>query len=466
MPDTNFVHHQDSIERAVERFAGAGLRCSTAIGDRIQRGRDDTYLAAEPPDAVVFAASTADVVAIVKICNELSVPMIAFGAGTSAEGHIMARKGGVCIDLSQMNEIVSVSADDFHCTVQPGVIRGVLNEYLRDTGLFFPVDACTEASIGGMAATRASGTNAVRYGTMRENVVSMQVVLADGRIIRTGSLARKSAAGYDLTRLFVGGGGTLGIVTELTVRLYGIPEHVLAATCSFPSVQSAANAVREITQVGIPIGKVEIIDEAAVKMINAYSGTSFEPMTQLFFEFSGTVGAIEEYARTVEDTCATHNGRHFSRAGSLAERNRMWDARHKVWYAALAARPGCKGWSTDISVPVSRIAEAITLTHEDLEKLPFPAPIVGHVGDGNFHVLFLIDLNAPDEIALMKAANARMVERAIEMNGTCTGEHGIGYVKNEWLVREFGKEAVELMRQIKGLLDPKGLLNPGKLFDA
>ncbi|BBK38983.1 lactate dehydrogenase [Allostella sp. ATCC 35155] len=439
-----------------------GDRLSTAQAVREQHGRDESYHVTAPPDAVAFARSTEEVSLIVKACAAAGVPVIAFGTGTSLEGHVAALHGGISIDVSQMKEVLRVSTADLDCTVQAGVTRKQLNEHLRDTGLFFPIDPGADASIGGMAATRASGTNAVRYGTMRENVLGLTVVLADGRIIRTGGRARKSAAGYDLTRLFVGSEGTLGIITEVTLRLYGVPEAMAAAVCSFPTLQGAVDTVILTIQSGVPIARIELLDEVQMDAINRYSKLEYPLQPTLFCEFHGTEAGVAEQSEMVKAIAAEHGAADFQWATKPEDRSRLWAARHTAYYAAIAMRPGAKGWATDVCVPISRLAECILETKKDVVESRLLAPIVGHVGDGNFHLAFIIDPNDPDEIARAQALNDRMVHRALAMGGTCTGEHGIGYGKMNFLTAEHG-EAVSVMRMLKKALDPDNIMNPGKI---
>ena len=371
-------------------------------------------------------------------------------------------RGGICIDLSQMSRVLRVNAEDLDVTVEAGVTRKQLNEYLRDTGLFFPIDPGADASLGGMAATRASGTNAVRYGTMRENVLSLTVVLADGRVIRTARRARKSAAGSDLTRLFVGSEGTLGIITELTLRLYGIPEAISAAVCAFPTIGDAVDTVIATIQSGVPVARIELLDEVQMAAINQYSKLDHKVAPTLFFEFHGSPAGVEEQAETVKALAGEHGGGDFRWATTPEARSKLWQARHDAYYAALAQRPGSKGWATDVCVPISRLAECIAETKKDLAQSNVPSALVGHVGDGNFHLVFMIDPNRPEEIAEAARLNDRMVARALAMDGTSTGEHGVGYGKMDFLVAEHG-EAVGVMRQIKRALDPDDIMNPGKI---
>src|SRR5690348_2668998 len=439
-----------------------GDRLSTSAAVCEQHGKDESYHTPHAPDAVAFARSTDEVAAIVGLCAKYQTPVIAFGTGTSLEGHVAALRGGVCIDLSQMNQVLRVNAEDLDATVEAGVTRKQLNEYLRDTGLFFPIDPGADASLGGMAATRASGTNAVRYGTMRENVLALTVVLADGRVIRSASRARKSAAGYDLTRLFVGSEGTLGIITEVTVRLYGIPEAISAAVCAFPTIEAAVDTVILTIQTGVPVARIELLDEAQIDAINKYSKLDHKVAPTLFFEFHGSEAGVAEQVETVKAIAAEHGGEDFRWARSPEERSRLWQARHDAYYAALALRPGSKGWPTDVCVPISRLAECIAETKRDLAQSTIPSALAGHVGDGNFHLIFMIDPQHPEEIAEASRLNDRMVARALAMEGTCTGEHGIGYGKMDFLVSEHG-EAVSVMRSIKAALDPDGIMNPGKI---
>jgi D-lactate dehydrogenase (cytochrome) len=439
-----------------------GDRLSTSAAVCAQHGKDESYHAPHAPDAVAFARSTEEVVAIVKACSNYKTPVIAFGTGTSLEGHVAALAGGVCIDLTQMNRILRINAEDLDAVVEAGVTRKQLNEHLRDTGLFFPIDPGADASLGGMAATRASGTNAVRYGTMRENVLALTVVLADGRVIRTARRARKSAAGYDLTRLFIGSEGTLGIITDVTVRLYGIPEAISAAVCDFPTIEDAVNTVILTIQNGIPVARIELLDEAQMAAINSYSKLNHKVAPTLFFEFHGTKAGVAEQAETVKAIAGEYGGNDFRWATTPEERSKLWQARHDAYYAALALRPGSKGWATDVCVPISRLAECISETKRDLADSPIPSALVGHVGDGNFHLVFMIDPQRPDEIAEAGRLNDRMVARALAMEGTSTGEHGVGYGKMDFLVSEHG-EAVDVMRAIKKALDPDNIMNPGKI---
>jgi D-lactate dehydrogenase (cytochrome) len=440
-----------------------GDRLTTTAAICAQHGKDESYHAPHSPDAVAFARSTEEVSDIVRLCAEYKTPVIPFGTGTSLEGHVAALRGGICVDVSQMNRVLRVNAADLDATVEAGVTRKQLNEYLRDTGLFFPIDPGADASLGGMAATRASGTNAVRYGTMRENVLSLTVVLADGRIIKTASRARKSAAGYDLTRLFVGSEGTLGVITEVTVRLYGIPEAISAAVCAFPTIDTAVNTVIQTIQTGVPVARIELLDEAQMEAINKYSKLDHRVAPTLFFEFHGSNAGVAEQVETVKAIADEHGGDNFRWATSQEERSRLWQARHDAYYAALSLRPGSKGWPTDVCVPISRLAECIAETKCDLAQSSIPSALAGHVGDGNFHLIFMIDPQAPDEIAEASRLNERMVARALAMEGTCTGEHGIGYGKMDFLISEHG-EAVTVMASLKKALDPGNIMNPGKIL--
>lgn len=439
-------------------------RFVTAEAVRLQHGRDESSFAAIPPDAVVFAQSTDDVAATVALCHEHRVPVIAFGTGTSLEGHLHAVRGGISLDLSAMNRVLAVRPEDLDATVEAGVTRKALNASLRDTGLFFPIDPGADASLGGMAATRASGTNAVRYGTMRENVLGMTVVLADGRVIHTGSRAKKSAAGYDLTRLMIGSEGTLGIITELTVRLYPLPEAISSAVCAFPAIADAVDSVIETIQLGVPVARIELLDALAIRAINRHSKTSLREAPTLFFEFHGSPAGVAEQAQTVQEIAASHGGMDFEWADKREERSRLWQARHDAYYACLGLRPGTRSLTTDVCVPISRLADCIAETVADVERSGLVAPLVGHVGDGNFHLLLLTDPASAQEIDRARAFSRRLVERAIGMEGTCTGEHGVGHGKREYLELEHGAAALDVMRSIKRALDPDDILNPGKVL--
>ncbi len=441
-----------------------GSRVSTAAAVREHHGRDESPFDPQLPDAVVFAQSAAEVQQVVRLCAEHRVPLIPYGAGSSLEGHLLAVQGGVSLDVSAMNRVLSVNPEDLTVTVEPGITRKTLNEALRDTGLFFPIDPGADASIGGMTATRASGTNAVRYGTMRENVLALQVVLADGRLIKTGSRARKSSAGYDLTRLMVGSEGTLGVITEVTLRLYPQPEAVSAAVCAFPSMGEAVRAVIETIQLGVPVARVEFVDALAIRAINRHSKLDLRESPTLFFEFHGTDASVEEQARRVQEIAADNHGEGFEWAVRPEDRNRLWNARHSAYFAMLQLKPGCRAVTTDVCVPISRLADCVAETERELRASTLPCPIVGHVGDGNFHVAILIDPDRPEELAEAELINQRIVRRALAMDGTCTGEHGVGLHKMGFLREEHGDDALSVMRAIKHVLDPLNLMNPGKIF--
>ncbi|KHK50663.1 2-hydroxy-acid oxidase [Ralstonia sp. A12] len=443
-----------------------GDRLSTTEAVRAHHGRDESAYDPMLPDAVVFAQTTEDVAAVAKLCFKHEIPLIPYGAGSSLEGHLLAVAGGVSLDLSQMNHVLSVHPEDLTVTVEPGVTRKQLNTEIRETGLFFPIDPGADASIGGMCATRASGTNAVRYGTMRENVLNLTVVTADGRIIKTANRARKSSAGYDLTRLFIGSEGTLGIITEITLKLYPQPEAVSAAVCAFPSMGDAVSAVIDTIQMGVPIARVEFVDALAIRAINQYDKLTLPEMPTLFFEFHGSEHGVQEQAETVQQIAAEHKGQGFEWATRPEDRSRLWNARHNAFFAFLQLKPGCRAVTTDVCVPISRLAECVVETEQDLRASPLqlPAPIVGHVGDGNFHVCLLIDPDKPEEREEAERINRRIVARAIAMDGTCTGEHGVGLHKMDSLVAEHGDGAIDLMRSVKQALDPKHILNPGKIF--
>ena len=440
-----------------------GDRLHTGDATRRQHGSSETHFDPVLPDAVVFAHSAEEVAALVRLCVAAEVPIIAFGAGTSLEGHITPIRGGLTIDLSEMNAIIAVNAEDLDCTVQAGVRREQLNEHLRDQGLFFPIDPGANATIGGMASTRASGTNAVRYGTMREAILALEVVTPDGKIIRTARRARKSAAGYDLTRLMIGAEGTLGIITEITLRLHGIPEAISSAVCPFETLKGAVDTVVQAIQLAVPIARIEILDDAQMRASNAWSKLSYPEKTTLLFEFHGSERHVAEQIETVRALAAANGGGEFLWSNLPEERSRLWKARHEAYYAAVNQRPGAIGWVSDVCVPISRLAECILETKGDLAHSRIPATILGHVGDGNFHVIFSIDPDAPGEMREVEAINDRIVARALAMDGSCTGEHGIGIGKQRHLVDELG-EAVDMMRLIKRAIDPKDLFNPGKIF--
>lgn len=430
---------------------------------REQHGHGESHYQTGAPDAVIFAETTEEVAEIVKLCAAYCMPVIPYGAGTSLEGHLSAVRGGVCIDLTRMNNVLRVSADDLDCTVQPGVTREQLNQYLHDMGLFFPIDPGANASIGGMASTRASGTNAVRYGTMRENVLALKLVLPDGQIIHTGTRARKSSAGYDLTRLFVGAEGTLGIITEITLRLYGIPETISAAICSFEDVEQAVNSAIQVVQLGIPVARMELMDRGLIAAVNAYSGLSLPVEDTLAFEFHGSLNSVQDQVEMVRAIVAENQGRDFKWASTQEERNKLWEARHKAFYAATALRPNGTGWSSDVCVPVSELSGCIRYTRELLAQSIIPAVILGHVGDGNYHVVFVVNADDKAEMDEVAAINEKMVRRAISVGGTCTGEHGVGIGKIDYLREEHG-EALKLMALLKRSIDPLDIMNPGKIL--
>ncbi len=441
-----------------------GERVSVSAAVREHHGKDESYFPYAPPDAVVFPRTTEEVRDVVNICRRHRVPMIPYGVGTSLEGHILAVQGGVSIDLSQMNRVVAIHEADLDAVVEAGVTRKQLNEFIKHTGLFFPVDPGADATLGGMAATRASGTNAVRYGTMRENVLSLKVVLADGRVIQTSRRAKKSAAGYDLTRLFVGSEGTLGIITEVTVRLYPVQEAMSAAVCAFDSVDGCTHTVIQTIQSGIPVARCDIVCEKTIAAINKYKKTGYRVAPTLFFEFHGSRTSVVEQAQAVQAIAREHGGMDFVWATRPEERSQLWQARHDAYFACLQIRPGSRAVSTDVCVPISRLAECVHETMEDVKSYIAPVPLLGHVGDGNFHLMFLVDPQVPGETELAKQFNRRLVERALRMEGTCTGEHGIGYGKLESLRAELGEDVIDLMRDIKRSFDPDNLMNPGKVL--
>jgi D-lactate dehydrogenase (cytochrome) len=452
---------QELIEALKTRFAE---RCSTALVVREQHGRDESSFAAPPPSAVVFAESSADVAAAVSLAAQYQVPVIPFGVGTSLEGHLLAVQGGISIDVSRMNKVLSINAEDLTVTVQAGVTRKQLNEEVKSTGLFFPIDPGADATIGGMSATRASGTNAVRYGTMRENVLALEVVTASGEVIRTGTRAKKSSAGYDLTRLMVGSEGTLGVITEVTVKLYPLPEAISAAVCSFPSIEAAVRTTIQIIQLGVPIARVELIDANTVRMVNAYAKLGLREEPMLLMEFHGSPSSVKEQAETVQEIAADMGGNAFEWASTPEERTRLWTARHNAYFAAIQSKPGCRAISTDTCVPISRLADCLLDSVSEADASGIPYFLVGHVGDGNFHFGYLIDPDKPEERVTAEALNHALVARALSLEGTCTGEHGVGLHKMDFLVTETGNGAVDMMRTIKRALDPLNIMNPGKIF--
>ena len=454
--------------KAVETVVAAlqsrfGNRVVTALAVREQHAHSQTWLPVEPPDAVVFPQTGEEVAEIVKLCAGKRVPVIAFGAGTSLEGHVNAPLGGICISFRDMNRVLAVHADDLDCVVEPGVTRKQLNEHLRDQGLFFPIDPGADASLGGMAATRCSGTNAVRYGTMKDNVLALKVVLANGETITTAHRAKKSSAGYDLTRLMVGSEGTLGVITEVTLRLAGIPEAIAAGVCPFPSVEAACNTAIATIQAGIPVARIELLDALQVRACNAYSRLTLPETPMLFVEFHGSDAGVKEQSESFGTIAHDFGGGPFDWATRAEDRTKLWQARHDAYWAGRALRSGAQAFATDVCVPISRLAECVVATQRDLAASGLVAPILGHVGDGNFHVTMLMDMADADEVARAKAVHERLIERALAMDGTCTGEHGIGQGKMKYLLTERGPAALEAMRALKAALDPHNILNPGKI---
>ena len=441
-----------------------GTRCSTAMSVREQHGRDESPFDSPPPEVVIFCESTEDVAAVVTLASQYAVPVIPFGVGSSLEGHLLAVQGGVSIDLSRMNKLISVHSEDLTVTVQAGVTRTQLNNEIRHTGLFFPIDPGADASLGGMSATRASGTNAVRYGTMRENVLGLTVVTASGEVIRTGTRARKSSAGYDLTRLMVGSEGTLGVMTEITLRLYPLPESISAATCVFPSIDAAVRTTIQVIQMGIPIARCELLDAHAVRAVNKHDKLTLTEAPMLLMEFHGSEASVKEQAATVQEIASEMGGSGFQWATTPEERTKLWTARHHAYFAGLQMKPGCRTVTTDTCVPISRLAECVTAASEAATAAGMMHYIVGHVGDGNFHIAYLIDPKIPSERDTAERLNSELVQRAIEAQGTCSGEHGIGLHKMDFLLNETGTGAVDMMRTLKRALDPKNIMNPGKIF--
>ncbi|MCG7508128.1 FAD-binding oxidoreductase [Mesorhizobium retamae] len=442
-----------------------GERFQTGQAIREQHAHTTTYIPTQAPDGVAFCETTEEVRSVVRACAAHRVPVIAFGVGTSLEGHVNAPGGGISVDLSRMSRILAVNAEDLDCRVEPGVTREQLNQHLRDTGLFFPIDPGANATLGGMAATRASGTNAVRYGTMRENVLSLTAVMADGETVTTGQRARKSSAGYDLTRLLVGSEGTLGIITELTLKLQGIPQAISGGVCPFPTLEAASQAVIQTIQMGIPVARIELVNALQMRAMKTYSKLDYPESPCLFLEFHGSDAGVAEQAETFGMIAEENGGGPFLWTSVAEERSKLWKARHDAYWASLTLRPGAKGLSTDVCVPISRLAECVAATEADIAEMGLIAPIVGHAGDGNFHVLALMDPEDAGEVALVERFVARLNMRAIAMEGTCTGEHGIGQGKVGFLKAEHG-HGVELMRQIKRALDPDNIMNPGKILPA
>jgi D-lactate dehydrogenase (cytochrome) len=449
------------IESLQMRF---GAQCSTAQAVRDQHGRDESAFTVPPPAAVVFAQSTQDVADAVKLAAAHRVPVIPFGVGSSLEGHLLAVQGGISIDVSRMNRVLAVQAEDLTVTVQAGVTRMAVNAAVKSEGLFFPIDPGADASIGGMAATRASGTNAVRYGTMRENVLALEVVTASGEVIRTGTRAKKSSAGYDLTRLMVGSEGTLGVITEVSLKLYPLPEAISAATCSFPTIEAAVRCVIQTIQLGVPIARCELIDAGTVRMVNTHSKLGLREEHMLLMEFHGSPASVKEQAETVQEIAADFGGQSFEWATTPEERTRLWTARHNAYFAAIQSKPGCRAISTDTCVPISKLADCLLDSVAEADASGLPYFLVGHVGDGNFHFGYLIDPNDARERQIAEALNHKLVSRALALEGTCTGEHGVGLHKMDFLLTEAGSGAVDMMRTIKRALDPHNILNPGKIF--
>ena len=454
---------RDTVIGILKQRFGDQFTTSDAIRER--HGKGESYHDTAAPDGVFFPNTTKEVADAVSICADHKFPVIPFGVGTALEGHIAALRGGLCIDMSMMNAVLEVNPEDLDVTVQAGVTRKQLNEHLRDTGLFFPIDPGADATIGGMAATRASGTNAVRYGTMRENVLSLTVVTADGRIIKTARRARKSSAGYDLTRLFVGSEGTLGVITEITLKVFGIPESITSAVCQFEDLENAINTSILIVQAGIPVARMELLDDVQMDACIKYSKLEgYDSKPTIFFEFHGTEASAKEQAETVQEIAEELGGSAFKWTAQMEDRNKLWQARHDAYYAAIALRSGCQGWATDVCVPVSRLAECINETKADLEGTNLLSPLVGHVGDGNFHLLYIVDPENAEEMAEAQAHSDRMVMRALAMGGTCTGEHGVGYGKMHFLQEEHG-DSISLMRSLKLAFDPENIMNPGKIVN-
>ncbi|OLB70714.1 MAG: FAD-binding oxidoreductase [Alphaproteobacteria bacterium 13_2_20CM_2_64_7] len=463
-PDRITRRDSGAVRAVVAALAAKfGNRLVTSQAVREQHANTTTWIANQPPDAVVFPQATEEVQDIVRICAERRVPVIPFGTGTSLEGHINAPYGGVSIDFRDMNRVLVVNAQDLDCVVEPGITRKQLNEHLRDQGLFFPLDPGADASLGGMAATRCSGTNAVRYGTMKDNVLALKVVLANGDLMTTGRRAKKSSAGYDLTRLMVGAEGTLGVITELTLKLSGIPEAISAGVCPFPSVEAACNATIATIQFGVPVARIELLDELQVKATNLYSKLALPEVPMLFVEFHGSPAGVAEQAERFGEIARDLGGGPFEWATKPEDRSRLWQARHDAYWAGRALRPGAQALATDVCVPISRLAECVTATQREIAELGLVAPILGHVGDGNFHLTLLVDMADEAEVKAAKTLCERLVERALAMDGTCTGEHGVGQGKMKYLAGELGGAALASMAAIKRALDPQDIMNPGKI---
>jgi D-lactate dehydrogenase (cytochrome) len=470
MPSAYLRKRHGGLERAsvgalIQALAARfGNKVVTSQAVREQHGHTLTWLTNAPPDAVLYAESIEDVVDAVRLCSAHDAPIVPFGAGTSLEGHVNALHGGLSLDLSRMDKVLEVHSEDLDCVVQPGIRRKALNDQLRDTGLFFPIDPGADATIGGMAATRASGTNAVRYGTMRDNVLSLKVVTADGSIIRTAARARKSSSGYDLTRLFVGSEGTLGVIVEVTLRLHGQPEAISAGHCPFKTVRGACDTTIATIQSGLPVARIELLDALQVKACNTYSNLGLPETPMLFVEFHGTSAGVAEQAERFGEIAAEFGGGQFAWATRPEERSRLWQARHDIYWASLTLRPGARPFATDVCVPISRLADCVEETQRDILSCGIMAPIVGHVGDGNFHCSPLVDMDDPADIERAKAFSSRLVRRALAMDGTCTGEHGVGQMKIGYLEEEHGSVALDAMRKIKAIFDPNNIFNPGKVL--
>jgi len=458
--------HRDpaAVEKAIRELAAAfGNRVVTSLAVREQHGNTVTWILNQPPDVVVYPQSTEEVQRIVRICASHRVPIIPFGVGSSLEGHVNAPFGGVSVDFRDMNKVLTIHAEDLDCVVQPGITRKALNEHLRDSGLFFPIDPGADASLGGMAATRCSGTNAVRYGTMKDNVIALKVVLANGEVIDTARRAKKTSAGYDLTRLMIGSEGTLGIITELTLRLSGIPEAISGGTCPFPSVEACCNTAIQTIQSGIPVARIELLDALQVRACNLHAKLGLPETPMLFLEFHGTQASVAEQSERFGEIAAEFGGGPFTWTTRPEERTRLWEARHHAALSNFALRPGAQMFATDVCVPISRLADCVRETQADIEASRLLAPIVGHVGDGNFHLSLLVDMNDADEVKRAKGLSERLVERALAMDGTCTGEHGVGQGKMKYLLAEHGAAALAVMASVKRALDPQDILNPGKI---
>jgi D-lactate dehydrogenase (cytochrome) len=458
--------HSSALPQAflAAMHACLGERFSTVLAVREHHGRDESLYDPVLPDAVAYAKSVEDISAVLALCHAHRVPVIAYGSGSSLEGHLLAVQGGISLDLSLMDQVLAFEPADLSITVQPGITRKALNDYLRASGLFFPIDPGADASIGGMCATRASGTNAVRYGTMRENVLGLNAVLADGRVLRSGSKAKKSSAGYDLARLFIGSEGTLGVISEITLKLHPQPEAISAAVCSFDSVEGAVQTVIETIQMGIPVARAELVDRLAIQALNQYAKLGLREAPTLFLEFHGNAASVAEQAQAVQELADGNQGSGFQWATAQEERNRLWSARHNALFAFLQLKPGCRALSTDVCVPLSKLAECVVGSEQDLSQSSIPAPIFGHVGDGNFHVCLLLDPSKPEELEEAERLNHAIVHRALAAGGTCTGEHGVGLHKIDFMVQEHGQVAIDTMVAIKQALDPLNLMNPGKIF--